>query len=1454
MKIFRQFIAVCLIALAGAAPSSAFWHGNSSSGPPPLVPHFFQGTNLSGLEDIPPSQPPSVAEIGYFVSNGMTNFRLPINWNNIQPTINTALDPTNVATLHQALANFAAAGGVATIDLHMFGSCPGPFDQAQVGSTACPISAYVNLWTQIVAEFGSDPGLYGIDLMNEWQNGFPFSILFDAQQQAITAIRDAGYTGFIYAEGTNYTGAWNWVTGQGNPYNNATLWQLFDPLNKLKIEGHMYYDRDNSGTHYSYIIESTTPGLAPPGVMTNPTIGNTRLAPWVAWGATNNQVLNYGEGGTGSDAYGLGGTLDFADWNVMLDNAIAIAKANNIEYWYWGNGPGLNAGFLGATWGYGYNSEPFSSIDLITKDFSTAGVQSPQMAVLRRAAGSTAPQPIAYALARPLSVTSSGNPQAPVIAPILYTTQGTPTAPFQVYYGGEIASAVTITPHDTLPNGTAAGGTFTPTSLTLAAGENALASFTYTPSQQATIEISTTNNVGWIDPPAVGISSCTDNYTALPPTALTPIYGMYNRFTPNIYPALRLQRSTDSAQQDFYFTEPPTSGCYLGLDRVAIQTWASARSGITVLRHYDQSPKHNNLNFNQASQFIASIAGTTMTIPAGSAPGLAIGQVIVDDIFKVAPGTTVVSGSGGSWTVSISQNVQSENMFSIATSGVTLATLNLNDSGYPDIVDPSNNSAIMKATFTGPFTGASQLSVISRFNQSSTAGVTGGLFRTDHFLGPAIWGPTAVSLARTGWVGGPPNLTNAANLATVTLNITQGSYGDYAWTYNTNSSTGHKTYKNGSITATASSILSSFTASGAGTNLTVASVGSGSIQPSDTIYGDPCVPAGTYIVSQTSGTTGGAGVYTTSAATTCASASLTTSYVMYPAFNDGTTTFGWFNFAAIFWNGTYTNLEFITQALTDAQTEAIMATDATYYSTPLPDTLPAVPPTIAVAGSANQAIYPALYTSYPFSNVIITDTNSGTPTDSVTITLAGSGTLSGTGISGSGPYTIASASAASVTATLQAAAFTTSNSIGATTTFTIAVVSSAGSSASNSNTSTVVTTYVAETPFAAPGGTFTPIGNYSGYNLDGGENLAGAPTGFLPPTWKVDYAASKGFGIIRLPTTSALLYPYTTQFQLLNSACANAIQTVIAEAYMNGQYVLIDPHDFGSMYAFQTGHQLAILPNTLAENLYIDMMSRIATKWKNWPNVIFGTNNEPGQTGQTGSGWQSSVLKAITAVRATGATQKFSIMGFGWHTNNWVSSGNAALWALPATTIDPLANFWFEFHQYLDSNNEGNTPVAVTGAGAVALTGGGNTTAWLATNSFQGFIGEFGIGWPNPWYPLLTLNPSSPENYDATQSSPQTTNSVIENSVMLAYAQAHPAQWVGWTAFAAGAITAPKYNGGYFFQVEPMVNSSNTAYQIPITDQPQLSTLQGLIINFLLKKDIDPSSNDNDPMWLEKAA
>jgi hypothetical protein len=70
-----------------------------------------------------------------------------------------------------------------------------------------------------------------------------------------------------------------------------------------------------------------------------------------------------------------------------------------------------------------------------------------------------------------------------------------------------------------------------------------------------------------------------------------------------------------------------------------------------------------------------------------------------------------------------------------------------------------------------------------------------------------------------------------------------------------------------------SCIRASFTGTGSGTNLTVSAV-TGIIKAGDNVTGTG-VPAGTKILSQTSDTAGGAGVYVTSNATTSSGASLT---------------------------------------------------------------------------------------------------------------------------------------------------------------------------------------------------------------------------------------------------------------------------------------------------------------------------------------------------------------------------------------------------------------------------------------------------------------------------------------------------------------------------------------------------------------------------------------------------
>lgn len=87
------------------------------------------------------------------------------------------------------------------------------------------------------------------------------------------------------------------------------------------------------------------------------------------------------------------------------------------------------------------------------------------------------------------------------------------------------------------------------------------------------------------------------------------------------------------------------------------------------------------------ASFTGSIAGTTLTVSSGS--GIVAGQTVLDAAGNVLPGTKIVSGSGTSWVVSISQTVTSETM-SVALANGNNVIVNINQS--PTI--SANNIAV----------------------------------------------------------------------------------------------------------------------------------------------------------------------------------------------------------------------------------------------------------------------------------------------------------------------------------------------------------------------------------------------------------------------------------------------------------------------------------------------------------------------------------------------------------------------------------------------------------------------------------------------------------------------------------------------------------------------------------------------------------------------------------------
>lgn len=121
-------------------------------------------------------------------------------------------------------------------------------------------------------------------------------------------------------------------------------------------------------------------------------------------------------------------------------------------------------------------------------------------------------------------------------------------------------------------------------------------------------------------------------------------------------------------------------------------------------------------------------------------------------------------------------------------------------------------------------------------------------------------------------------LFSAGDFWVVNSGTTATAYGDPVYADYSNGLVGNTIQPGVSFTASiggvvTGSIGASFTATGVGTNLTT-SAQTGYLSPGDIIAGVG-IPTGTTIVSQTSGTTGAAGVYVTSVATTISAASAT---------------------------------------------------------------------------------------------------------------------------------------------------------------------------------------------------------------------------------------------------------------------------------------------------------------------------------------------------------------------------------------------------------------------------------------------------------------------------------------------------------------------------------------------------------------------------------------------------
>jgi endoglucanase len=140
-----------------------------------------------------------------------------------------------------------------------------------------------------------------------------------------------------------------------------------------------------------------------------------------------------------------------------------------------------------------------------------------------------------------------------------------------------------------------------------------------------------------------------------------------------------------------------------------------------------------------------------------------------------------------------------------------------------------------------------------------------------------------------------------------------------------------------------------------------------------------------------------------------------------------------------------------------------------------------------------------------------------------------------------------------------------------------------------------------------------------------------------PTNQEIDYYASKGMTVIRLPFLMDRMQDGVNG--PLDQAQLSYMDAVVTYATSKGLKIILDPHDYG----YEHG---TLIADQSSDAAFANFWGQMAAHFKSNPSVIFGLENEPHV--QTASQWLPAVNAAIAAIRSAGATQEALIPAVSW--------------------------------------------------------------------------------------------------------------------------------------------------------------------------------------------------------------
>jgi endoglucanase len=313
------------------ALAAGFTYDTPPPPPPPPVTTSLRGTNLTGMEggyNFNQTNGPiadsdyavhSNQIVDYLVSKKVNVIRFLFSWERMQSTLGGPVPASTTGNYkayydnYKRIVDYATGKGITVVmepwQAAAGGDTGGPTWRGNlVGGDVVTSNNFADFWAKMATNFKDNPRA-AIGLVNE-PNRMSTMSWFGIAQDAVTAIRSAGFTGDIFVPGNGWTGAGSWTDSSYDTASpkrsNAYGWlnargpglPLVDPLGKSIVEVHSYAD-PYAGGGTAEVVSST--------------ISSSRVKVATDWARTNGLKVWVGEIGMYANA-----TNASANWNDFV--------------------------------------------------------------------------------------------------------------------------------------------------------------------------------------------------------------------------------------------------------------------------------------------------------------------------------------------------------------------------------------------------------------------------------------------------------------------------------------------------------------------------------------------------------------------------------------------------------------------------------------------------------------------------------------------------------------------------------------------------------------------------------------------------------------------------------------------------------------------------------------------------------------------------------------------------------------------------------------------------------------------------------------------------------------------------------------------------------------------------------------------------------------------------------